>query len=105
MRFIYYCLNCPKLYLTCTNCPIILTLIDWTNHPILIVLKGGVIVKNNIATIRESKGISQENLAKMVGVSEDWMKRVEKGNRRTGTKLLEKIAENLNVSMKDIFLD
>ena len=62
-------------------------------------------MRNNIAAIRESKGISRDNLAKKVGVSEDWMKRVEDGKRRTGTKLLEKVAEQLNVSMKDIFLD
>jgi len=62
-------------------------------------------MKNNITAIRESKGISRENLAKMVGVSEDWMKRVEQGKRRTGTKLLESIAEKLDVSMKDIFLE
>lgn len=62
-------------------------------------------MENNIAQIREEKGISRENLAKLVGVSEDWLKRVEQGKRRTGTKLLEKIASQLNVSMKDIFLD
>jgi len=62
-------------------------------------------MENNIAAIRKRKGISRDNLAKMVGVSEDWIKRVEDGKRRTGTKLLEKIAEQLDVSMKDIFLD
>lgn len=62
-------------------------------------------MENNIAAIRKRKGISRDNLAKMVGVSEDWIKRVEDGKRRTGTKLLEKIADQLDVSMKDIFLD
>lgn len=62
-------------------------------------------MKNNIRAIREKKGISRENLAKMVGVSVDWMKRVEEGKRRTGTKLLERIADNLDVPLKDIFLD
>jgi len=79
-------------------------LTDWTSCPIT-PNKGGVAMENNIASIREEKGISRENLAKMVGVSEDWMKRVEQGKRRTGTKLLEKIANALEVSMKDIFLE
>lgn len=79
-------------------------LTDWTSCPTE-EDKGGLLMKNNIALIREEKGISQANLAKMVGVSEDWMKRVEQGKRRTGTKLLEKIASQLNVSMKDIFLE
>ncbi|PZX07945.1 putative transcriptional regulator [Psychrobacillus insolitus] len=62
-------------------------------------------MNNNIADIRKSKGISQKELAEMIGVSANWMNHIEKGKRRPSTKTLEKIAEMLQISIKDIFLE
>lgn len=62
-------------------------------------------MENNIATIRLKQGISQQNLAKMVGTSPNWMNKVERGKKRASMKMYEKIAKELKVSIKDIFLD
>jgi putative transcriptional regulator len=62
-------------------------------------------VKNNIADIRKSKGISQRELAKEVGVSHWWLNHIERGKRNPSLVLAKNIADKLNISMKDIFLD
>lgn len=62
-------------------------------------------MKNNIAVIRKNKGISQKELAEMVGIGNDWLCDIEKDKGTPSLELIEKIAEKLNVGMKDIFLD
>ena len=62
-------------------------------------------MKNNIATIRKQKGFSQKMFAEMVGISANWLSHIESGKRRPSTRIIEKIATNLGVSLKDIFLD
>jgi DNA-binding XRE family transcriptional regulator len=63
------------------------------------------IVKNNIATIRKSKKISQKDLAKRVGISFWWMNNVERGRFNPSLTLIDRIAKELGVSKGDIFLD
>jgi putative transcriptional regulator len=62
-------------------------------------------LKNNIAVIRKKKGISQKELAKSVGVTNWWLNHIESGKRNPSLVLAKNIAEKLNVSIKDIFLD
>lgn len=62
-------------------------------------------MNNNIAKIRKQRGITQKELAEMVGVGNDWICDIEKGNGKPSMKVLEKIAEQLNVSLSEIFLD
>ncbi|MBO0586153.1 helix-turn-helix transcriptional regulator [Sporosarcina sp. E16_8] len=61
-------------------------------------------MKNNIAAIRIRKNLTQKELADKIGITNEWLCRVEVGNRGT-TKMLKRIADGLDVSMKDIFLD
>lgn len=62
-------------------------------------------MKNNIAAIRKEKNITKQKLADMVGVSSNWMHHIESGKRRPSIKVLEKVAEKLEVPIQDIFLD
>ncbi|MEK3995506.1 helix-turn-helix transcriptional regulator [Psychrobacillus sp. FSL K6-2365] len=62
-------------------------------------------MRNNIANIRKEKGISKDNLAKMVGITANWLHHIESGKRKPSVGMLEKIAKNLGVPIKDIFLD
>ena len=62
-------------------------------------------MENNIATIRKRKAIMQKDLAKMVGIYPTSMSKVERGKRGASRQLLERIAKQLDVSIKDIFLD
>lgn len=62
-------------------------------------------MNNNIAKIRKQRGLTQKDLAEMVDVGNDWICDIEKGNGNPSFELLKKIAEKLNVSLKDIFLD
>lgn len=62
-------------------------------------------MQNTIAVIRKSKGISQKDLAKRLGITHWWLNHVESGKRRPSTELLEKVAKELDVSIKDLFLE
>lgn len=62
-------------------------------------------MKNNIANLRKEKGFSKENFAKMVGITTNWLHHIESGKRKPSIGMLERIAEKLGVSVKDIFLD
>ncbi len=62
-------------------------------------------MKNNIAAIRNSKGIRQVDLAEMVGIKANSLNKIERGKRNPSIGMLQRIADELNVSKKDIFLD
>jgi putative transcriptional regulator len=64
-----------------------------------------IALKNNIANIRKAIGISQKELAEMAGISPNWMNHIECGRRNPSLVAAKNIAQALNVSMKDIFLD
>lgn len=68
-------------------------------------MKGGDKVKNNISVIRKRKGISQKELAEMVGITHWWLNHIESGKRNPSLAIAKSIAERLGVGMKDIFLD
>jgi putative transcriptional regulator len=62
-------------------------------------------LKNNIAELRKQKGISQKELAELIGITNWWLNHIESGKRNPSLVLAKNIAEKLDVSIKDIFLD
>lgn len=60
-------------------------------------------MENKIAEIRRRKGISQTKLAKELNVDRTHLSKVETGKVHPSTRLLERIAAYLEVSMKDFF--
>lgn len=61
-------------------------------------------MKNNIATIRKKRGLSQIQLAEKVGISHWWLSNIETGRRQPGLQLVLRLAEELGVTPNDIFL-
>lgn len=57
------------------------------------------IVGENIRLLRRSKGLSQEKLAEMAGVSGSYIGYLERGERTPSLDLLAKIAEALDVEL------
>jgi transcriptional regulator with XRE-family HTH domain len=53
--------------------------------------------------IRKDKGLTQEQLAEKVGVSTTWIGYIETGFKRPNLKFIYKIANVLEVKVKDIF--
>lgn len=53
--------------------------------------------------MREGQDLSQEKLAKMIGMDPTYLSRVEQGKRNPTVKLLAKIAHGLGVELKELF--
>lgn len=85
-----------------TNYTMVNTLVNLTNS---VYERGEKNMQNNIANLRKEKGFSQKDFAKKVGITANWMNHIENGKRKPSVGMLEKIAENLEVTLKDIFLD
>lgn len=60
-------------------------------------------VGNRIRVLRKQKGLSQEKLALIAGVDRTYLAGIESGKRNATIVSLEKIANALNVTMKDFF--
>ena len=60
-------------------------------------------IKNNVETHRTRKGITQEELAKRVGVSRQTIIAIEKGNYAPSVLLAIKIARYFRTPLEDIF--
>ena len=52
--------------------------------------------------IRQSKSITQEELAEKIGTSQTWIAYIETGRNRPNLDMLEKIAKALGVKVKDL---
>ena len=52
--------------------------------------------------IRESRNMSQDDIARQIGVSQQFISRVEKGNKSISLDLAAEIADYLNVSLDEI---
>src|SRR6266436_4891141 len=61
-----------------------------------------VLIGKQIRYLRRIKDISQETLAKQVGVTVGWIGRIERGIHLPNIKLLVKIARALQVKVKDL---
>jgi XRE family transcriptional regulator, regulator of sulfur utilization len=56
-----------------------------------------------IRTLREQRGISQERLGLLSGLHRTYVGAIERGERNPSVLSLEKIANALNVTVKDLF--
>ena len=61
-----------------------------------------VLIGKQIRYLRRMKDISQQALAKHVGVTEGWIGRIERGVHLPNMKLLVKLARALQVKVKDL---
>lgn len=52
--------------------------------------------------IREARNMSQDDIAKQIGVSQQFISRVERGNKSISLDLAVEIADFLNVSLDEI---
>lgn len=57
----------------------------------------------NITIIREREGLTQEKLAELAGLHRAYIGQIERGEKNIGLKNLEKIANALGLSLKDLF--
>ena len=53
--------------------------------------------------LRESKGISQTQLANLVGLKQTTISQYENGSRKPNLNKAKKIADALNISLDDFF--
>ena len=61
-------------------------------------------MKNRIEEIRKMRGIRQEELAKMLGVSRQTVSSLENGRYNPSITLAYKIAKYFNLTIEDVFL-
>ena len=66
-------------------------------------MAGNKIFGKQIKKLREQKGFSQEKLAELVGLEYQTISRIETGYYFTNYDNLVKIANALNVKLKDLF--
>ena len=66
-------------------------------------MKEELILKNNLASIRKEKGLSQTDLAKMVGVSRNTISSIETNQFIPTAKLALLLAIALDLKFEDIF--
>ena len=59
----------------------------------------------NIERIRKIRGLTQGDLAEMVGVKQPHISRIEKGDDGPPLRLFAAIADALHVSLSDLFAD
>lgn len=52
--------------------------------------------------VRQSKDITQEELAEKIGTSQTWIAYIETGRNKPNLEMLEKIAKTLGVKTKDL---
>ena len=64
-----------------------------------IVIKVGLRIKE----LRTAKGLSQFKLSILIGISENQLSRIERGESNPTIKTLNKIAKALEIDIKDFF--
>ena len=64
----------------------------------------GVKMKNRIEEIRNAKGIKQDELGKMLGVSRQTISSLENGRYNPSITLAHKIAKLFELSIEEIFI-
>ncbi len=58
---------------------------------------------NKIKELRKQKGLSQEKLANLADIDRTYLPTIEKGERNVSIEVVEKLANALNVEIKDLF--
>lgn len=59
-------------------------------------------IASNIKKYRKEKGISQENLANIASIDRTYMTDIENAKRNLSIKVLEKIANALEIDIKQL---
>jgi len=77
-------------------------IVSWTNNKERRVT---FLVGKNIRILREIKEISQKELADKIGVPSGTLSHIERGSRQPSIEMLYNIADALNVSVINFFLD
>ncbi len=62
-------------------------------------------IGNRIRELRKETGLSQEKFAAKIGMDRTYFASVELGKRNISIVNLEKIAEGLNVSLSELFMN
>lgn len=57
---------------------------------------------NRLKVVRKKVGISQEKLAELAGLHRTYVSSVERGQRNISLLNIEKLAEALNIEMRDL---
>ncbi|MBO4393049.1 MAG: helix-turn-helix transcriptional regulator [Spirochaetales bacterium] len=66
-------------------------------------MEDSLVLKNNIKALRQEKGISQAQLAQMVGVSRNTISSIETGQFNPTAKLALVLCIALDVKFEDLF--
>lgn len=61
-------------------------------------------MKNRLRELREAKGLTQEELAKALGVTRQTIIAIEKGKYNPSLRLAFKIAKFFKVKIEDVFI-
>ena len=69
----------------------------------MVIMKDELILKNNLKQQRENKGLSQEELAVLVGTTRQTIIAVEKGKFNPSAKLALLLTAALDVQFEDLF--
>lgn len=56
-----------------------------------------------IKELRKARGLSQEKLANLAEIDRTYLPSIEKGERNVSIEVVEKLANALNVKIKDLF--
>lgn len=62
-------------------------------------------IGNRIRELRKETGLSQEKFAAKIGMDRTYFASVELGKRNISIVNLEKIADGLNISLSELFLN
>lgn len=54
-------------------------------------------MKNNLSKIRQTKNMTQEELAKAIGISRPYLSDIERGKKKPGLDITLKLANTLKV--------
>lgn len=65
---------------------------------------GGYVMENNIRLLRRDANMTQEDLAKAIGVSRQSVVAIEKGRYNPSLELAFKIARQFNKQVEEVFI-
>ena len=61
------------------------------------------LISENIKKIRKTKGLTQEKLSELCGISTDYLSEIERGKKLPSLKRLIMIAEKLEIKIVELF--
>jgi len=61
------------------------------------------VVGKRLRELRKLKGLSQEKMAEQAGINAKYYSEIERGKRNITLKVMEKIADNLGITIAELF--